>query len=210
MDKDKNKDKNIRPQLNHPEPETEIMNEYSPTEEEKLENMGFFPISEYISLYIIDKLISLSLTEVLRKETNRNIPKKCFTFITNFIKNFLKIEYLPHDRDDLYIKIQEDLLMKNFICQEDEIRDIKTENTNENKEKDLNSSGSPSDSIIDKESSKSITSNDSKLDDFINNQEKIKGEIYMDNYIRGINDWSIMSEPVGIFILLLNCSSFQN
>jgi hypothetical protein len=201
---DKDKDKNIKIQQNLQQPEPEIRQNYFPTEAEKLENMGFYPISEYISLYIIDKLISLSLTEVARREANKNIPKKCFIYITNFIKNFLKIEFLPHDRDDLYIKNHENLLlMKNFIGQEDEIRDIKTENTNENEEKDLDSSGSPSDSIIDKESSKTIASNDSKLDDFINNEEKIKGEIYMDNYIRGLNDWSIMNEPVGIFFTFM-------
>jgi len=189
---------------------------FIPTEIEKVENRGCSMNSEQISLFIIDKLISLTLTEVSRRETNKIIPKKCFSYITNMIQNFLKLEFLPHDRDDLHINNQEVFIsrpysrdtneinkIKNFIGQGEKnilIDEIKTEN---NLDKELNSSLSPTDSSIGKDSSKTIPLNDSKLDYFMNNENKIKGEIFMDNYISGFNDWTIMDEPVGIFYFFI-------
>ena len=193
---------------------------YSPTDLEKSENQGFSISSEQIASAIFDKLISLTLTEVSRREINRNIPKKCFFYMRNMIKNFLKLEFLPHDRDDLYINNQ-DLLsirpdskstneinkLKNIISQGSKnsiIAEIKENKSDTNSySKQLNSSASPTDeegsgSIIGKNC---IQSDDLDKLDFLENEDRMlinkkQEEIYMDNYIYGFNDWTIMDEPV--------------
>lgn len=246
----------------------------NPSDLLKEENRGFSNLSEQIANFMIEKIISLTLTEVARNETNRQIPKKCFLYMSNMIKSFLKLEFLPHDRDDLYVNTEKErdiplLLMRSESKSTNEIKikeikeinikklkkivsennnnnlnnegksqkshntpnsnsiNINTPNNNnnnmniniqeieeeKNNEKNLDSSDSEfhsnnssaksltEESKIERKTEKSISADDSvKLDSFIC-KENVgnKGDIYMDNYIYGLNDWTIMDEPV-IFI----------
>lgn len=66
-------------------------------------NREFTVNSETIVSFVIEKLISLAITDAKRNEIEAEIPLKCFSYVTNIINNFIKSEYLPYDRDDRYI-----------------------------------------------------------------------------------------------------------
>ena len=61
--------------------------------------------SEAIASFFIEKFISLAITDAKRNEIETKIPSKCFGYVTKIINNFIKMEYLPYDRDDRYILV---------------------------------------------------------------------------------------------------------
>ena len=56
--------------------------------------------SDIVAHSIIEKLISLTISESLRNRVEKNISNKCFSYIEEFLSNKLIIEFLPHDIDD--------------------------------------------------------------------------------------------------------------
>lgn len=68
-----------------------------------IKNREFTVNSETIVSFVIEKIISLAITDAKRNEIEAEIPSKCFSYVTNIINNFIKTEYLPYDRDDRYI-----------------------------------------------------------------------------------------------------------
>jgi hypothetical protein len=70
------------------------------TEQEKESNQEFSVNSEEIASFMIEKLISLAITEEQRRKTSDQIPNKCFSYLSEMIKNYLQLEFLPHDIDD--------------------------------------------------------------------------------------------------------------
>ena len=73
------------------------------TMQEKESNRNFSVNSEEMASFVIEKIISLAITEEQRRRTDDQIPNKCFSYLTNMIKNYLKLEFLTYERDD-YIK----------------------------------------------------------------------------------------------------------
>ncbi len=202
------------------------------TEQEKESNRQFSVNSEEVASFIIEKLISLAITEEQRRKTNDKIPNKCFSYLTNMIKNYLKLEFLPYDRDDYLNEKAAESLYSHEIQQQNKtsnnwmpISNLKNKaNTNKinkninEKEKDKNiheeddnfsneNDSNSSHSIIKKENSKqfqSINSLDSvNLDNSFHKQQNNLNlflgnnkNIFFDNYLFGINDWTINEEPV--------------
>lgn len=68
-------------------------------------NREFTVNSETITSFFIEKLISLAITDAKRNEIEAKILSKCFSYVTNIINNYIKIEYLPYDRDDRNILV---------------------------------------------------------------------------------------------------------
>jgi len=90
--------------------------------------------SETIVSYIIDKVLSLALTQALRNEIDENIPKKCFSYLTNMINTYIKEEYLPYDRDDRYIsnQFQKHKINKHFLNSNSKLNNNSDKNNNNN------------------------------------------------------------------------------
>lgn len=201
------------------------------TEQEKESNRDFSVNSEQIASFIIEKLISLAITEEQRRKTNDQIPNKCFSYLTNMVKNYLKLEFLPYDRDDYFKENTSDSLYSHDIQQQEKTRSnwmpisnlknkpigdnnkiknkLNEQNQNINEVEDDDSSQDSSHSTIKKENSKqfqSMPSIDSvKLDHSFHNQIENQKDnyyiqkqrnIFFDNYVYGVNDWSINEEPV--------------
>lgn len=82
------------------------------TEQEKDANRAFSVNSEEIVSFIVEKLISFTITEAQRHETNDQIPKKCFGYFIDVIHYYLKLEFLPYDKDD-YFPVESSQASKN-------------------------------------------------------------------------------------------------
>lgn len=52
---------------------------------------------------IIDKLISYSITDAQNNRVEQQIPFKCWDFTKKIFDNFIKLEFMPIDRDDIYM-----------------------------------------------------------------------------------------------------------
>lgn len=201
------------------------------TEQEKETNREFSVNSEEIASFVIEKLISLVITEEQRRRTNDEIPNKCFSYLTDMVKNYLRLEFLPYDRDDYFNEKTAESLYSNDIQQQGKTRSnwmpisnlktkangynnknqnkLKEQNQNINEEEDDDLSNDSSHSTIKRENSKqfqSMPSIDSvKLDNSFNKQIENQNDnhvnnqqrnIFFDNFIFGVNDWTINDEPV--------------
>src|SRR4051812_22313225 len=65
------------------------------------ENRNFTNHSEAIAQFIIEKLISYSISEAYRREVEGKIPTHCWSFMHQILDNFVKLEFIAHDRDDI-------------------------------------------------------------------------------------------------------------
>jgi hypothetical protein len=54
-------------------------------------------------LLIIDKAISLAVTELGRKEINMKIGDHCFEFVKSFINPSVHAGHITYDRDDIFL-----------------------------------------------------------------------------------------------------------
>jgi len=199
------------------------------TDQEKESNREFSVNSEEIASFILEKLISLAITEEQRRRTHDQILNKCFSYLTNMFKNYLKLEFLPHDIDDYLTEKNSESLYSNEIQQHNKLKNnwMPKSNLNnkanghnlnrineQNKDEDELNDSDSSQSTIKKQNSKqfqSVPSIDSvKLENSFNTQIENNNEnllllsenprnIFFDNYIFGVNDWTITEEPV-IFI----------
>ena len=59
--------------------------------------------SEVIAKYIIEKLISYTITSHDRNEIDKKIPNHCFEFFHRIFNDALQAEYIAYDRDDINI-----------------------------------------------------------------------------------------------------------
>ena len=68
--------------------------------EHKGPNKEFTNHSEAIVNYMIEKLISLSISGERKNEINRQIPTQCWEFIHGMLNNYVMLDYISKDRDD--------------------------------------------------------------------------------------------------------------
>ena len=56
--------------------------------------------SEIITNSIINKIISLSITQSINTKFNRKIPENCFSYAKKSINNFINLFYIFYDREE--------------------------------------------------------------------------------------------------------------
>ena len=165
-------------------------------------NKEFSIFSESIVSCIIDRLISLTISENLKNNIEKNIPSKCFNFMTDIINNYLKIEFLSYDRDDLFLTLEEKQ-------QKESIKNIHNINSNyflnrtfsKNEIiKPLNTTSM--DEMDNSDNKQDLTSNNILDNDFLEINEQNENLsidhsiLYYDNNYIGINEWNLCPEPV--------------
>jgi hypothetical protein len=69
--------------------------------EEKLKCMKSTPISEAIAKWIIEKLISLTISTSYNMEINKKISDFCFKNLKKTIDTYTELNFLAYDRDDV-------------------------------------------------------------------------------------------------------------
>jgi hypothetical protein len=61
----------------------------------------FLAEAEYIANYIIEKLISLVITDSIKNKIEKLIPDYCFTELKQTLEIVANLDFLTHDKDDL-------------------------------------------------------------------------------------------------------------
>ena len=182
-------------------------------------NNNYFSISsESIVSFIIEKLISYTITESQKRQIYNNIPQKCFSYLTDIFKNYLKLEFLTHEFDDYSNENNIEMNRKKSLMNTfNDLNDTNSSNLSlkkyENKNfhtipsiKSEKSDGDESFKRIYMENNSNMNNSvkSSNLIDnpFHNIENKYFDEkpkiLFFDNYSSGINDWSICDEPVNI------------
>lgn len=80
-------------------------NIYSLTDEDFAMNHNFQSESEVVAKYIIEKLISLTMTYNTRNIIDDQIPDHCFNFFHRMFTDLLQEEYIAYDRDDMFAEV---------------------------------------------------------------------------------------------------------
>jgi hypothetical protein len=63
-------------------------------------NREYFNHSEAIAKFMIEKLISLTITEVNKRQIEQKIPDHSFEFMMNIINNYIKLEFMAYEKED--------------------------------------------------------------------------------------------------------------
>ena len=71
---------------------------------EEIKGYAFLNEAECIANYIIEKIISLAITETTKNKVNKLIPNYCFVEIKQILEIITYLDFLNHDKDDLKIK----------------------------------------------------------------------------------------------------------
>lgn len=66
-----------------------------------VENRVFTYQSEAVVHNIIEKLISFAITNAYKNEIDEQIPDECWCFMKKMLNNFVKVEFMAIDRDDI-------------------------------------------------------------------------------------------------------------
>lgn len=194
-------------QINNQKDKITMPNASQDSNNNQLKNREFNINSETIASFVIEKLISLAITDAKRNEIEAEIPKKCFSYVTNIINNFIKLEYLPYDRDDRNIllpysnnkninkKKKSDKILGNVICNNNLNNDENVDNISNSQNNFLNKSLSNNEIIEQLHGDSSMddpVNNDSIID---NNENEnnigskiIKQDVYEENDIFKTND----------------------
>ena len=60
--------------------------------------------SETIVHCMIEKIISLAVSKNFTGNVEKQIPEKCWSYMRGIIENYIQLEFMAIDRDDLYIE----------------------------------------------------------------------------------------------------------
>ena len=129
--------------------------------------------SEIIANYIINKIISLAISNSLSKKTDNNIPNNCFEFVRETLNNFLGSHYILYDKDEqrgennVFINKNN----KSFFKSDIEKIDKELSNINEN------------------------NNNNISFDNKTGDETNIFSNYFFNNYYKGDNDWNLIKEP---------------
>ena len=66
-----------------------------------------FQSSELIAAYIVDKLVSYTITKSDVKEIEKKIGNHCFFFVRNMLSNMVKMDSISFDREDYNIDLKQ-------------------------------------------------------------------------------------------------------
>lgn len=85
---------------------TVVQQQFEPLSQSQMREIGynFTPQSEIVAKYVIEKLISLTVTNYDRNVIDQKIPNHCFEFFHRIFNDALQAEYIAYDRDDIGVE----------------------------------------------------------------------------------------------------------
>ena len=84
-------------------------------------NKRFFQVnSEPVAQFMVEKLISLAITNSHHAKIIREIPNYCFDKLKETIQNYTEIQYIAYDRDDLECSNENSYLYPRSVVDKDE------------------------------------------------------------------------------------------
>ena len=122
--------------------------------------------AEIVSLYMVEKLISLAISKLFKNKIDNQLNKEVFSYIKTILNTFISSQFISIDKDDENRKIS---TLPNFINENEESNlCVEKTKTNLNSLNFLNHNEIP----------------------FIDLSNK-----YYSNYFRGENKWNVINEP---------------
>jgi hypothetical protein len=153
--------------------------------------------SETVVKDLIEKFISYTVTISYQNEIEKMVPDKCWNYMQKILDNFIHLEFMSHDRDDINLKIEkkftEDInhgkLSKQFLRSDSAIsKNFKErENFGILNEIDTFENIDPVENILEYENLKTLIGAG-----FFENERNL----FFDNKFEGINQWFAVPEPV--------------
>ena len=84
-------------------------------------NKRFFQVnSETVARFMVEKRISLAITNSHHAKIIREIPNYCFDKLKETIQNYTEIQYIAYDRDDLECSNENSYLYPRSVVDKDE------------------------------------------------------------------------------------------
>ena len=97
--------------MNNPTSKRQSLLNYIPT---KTEPKLYEYESEIISIYIIDKIISLTLSNIFNNKVDQQVTKNCYSYMIETLNTFLNSQFITIDKEDE----KENLTLPNFNSEE--------------------------------------------------------------------------------------------
>ena len=136
-------------------------------------------ISEIIVNYIINKLISLTISQSLKIKTEKGIPNNCFEYVKKNMNNILSSMYILYDKDESRLVNEADYNKNNKSFFKSDIENIKNQSNNiEEVNNNIND----------------IIFSDK---DFNDTNMFYKNYFYNSTY-KGDNNWDLLDEPASV------------
>ena len=154
--------------------------------------------SEAIVFDVINKFISYTVTISYQNEIEKMVPDKCWNYMQRILDNFLHLEFICHDRDDVDLKLEKKLTLedmntgksaKNFLRLDSSISKNFRDKERDNFafEIDTFENIDPVENVMDYENMKTLMGAG-----YFENERNL----FFDNKFEGINEWSAVPEPV--------------
>ena len=84
-------------------------------------NKRFFQVNlEPVERFMVEKIISLAITNSHHAKIIREIPNYCFDKLKETIQNYTEIQYIAYDRDDLECSNENSYLYPRSVVDKDE------------------------------------------------------------------------------------------
>jgi len=166
-------------------------------------NREFHNHSETVAKEIIEKLISYTISISYQNDIEKKVPEKCWNYMQKILDDFIHLEYICRDRDDFSLNVESKKVPS--------IEDNFSQNSGKNmhrlesemfkglREKDNFALLNEIDTF------ENIDGGDNNIMDFgmkyrIKDgfENEIDKNIFFDNQYQGVNEWSILPEPVKI------------
>jgi hypothetical protein len=171
-------------------------------------NREFTNTSEAVVADVIDKMISFALTDVHRHEIDKQIPDQCWNFMQRMINNYIKLQFIALDRDDVTANINT-INEENFnfrrkstklnSIKELEPRMFKFPDKRDSGLQQYNSIDTLDNIVNDNENNYALNiNNDNDKFNGFESEKMSNSAFFFDNHFQGINSWASIAEPVRI------------
>lgn len=168
------------------------------------ENRGLSVYSEAIAQYIVDKLISFSITLSDQNQLEKELNPFSFQFIRDILNHSINVNFMMHDRDDLHLKPG---LVSHYRHISTQSFDQLTNPQNVSQTINRTITNEPNNlaaiyNYIERDS----VHNNSQLNNILpaeplrteqtENENFSKDPLFFDNAYYGVNNWTMVEQPV--------------
>jgi hypothetical protein len=166
-------------------------------------NREFFNHSETVAKEIIEKLISYTISISYQNDIEKKVPEKCWNYMQKILDDFIHLEYICRDRDDFNLNFESKKVhsIEDNYSQKSgkNLLRLESEMFKGLREKDNFALLNEIDTF------ENIDGGDNNIMDFEMKyrvrdrfDNEIDKNIFFDNQYQGVNEWSILPEPVNI------------
>lgn len=199
-----------------------------------LNDREFSNMSETIAKDIIEKLISYTVTISYQNDIERKVPEKCWNYMQKILDDFIHLEYISHERDDINLNLNSNMnIVSNTSQLNQNFNSFFNSNLNLDKKLNMTEENITNQNMfrhfnrMEKENMKIFKSDKdnfavlNEFDTFENdngennmmdfgggfkgrNESDSNRVLFFDNKFEGFNFWSSVKEPVTILSIKIS------